>query len=115
MNMESTHNIRADWQNVYYDRKSQSIDFYSETDSLFVNGIDPATFIRAFRNAVCAGCGCEKLQDMDLPEHAKESLRDIISALSSWDTEDMRKTVVEAEMKDINRRHFAEPIAAAQL
>ena len=97
MNIKSETTIdSATWDNVCYDKKGKSIDFYNETDSLFVYGVDAATFIRAFRNATCAGCNCAKLQDMDLPDHAKDMLREIAAVLKAWDEEDMRKTVTEA-------------------
>ena len=96
MNIKTETTIdSAVWDNVYYDRKGGSIDFYNETDTLFVYGVNPATFIRAFRNAMCAGCNCTKLQDMDLPEHAKDNLREIHAALNDWRNKDIDKIIAE--------------------
>ena len=121
MKLDSTHRIHEDWDNVYYDKDDESIDFHNETDSLFIYGISPATFIRAFRNATCAGCNCTKLQEMDLPEHAKENLREIVAVLKAWNDQGIKKTFAEqqAEANEQDRadldRQGAETMAAAML
>ena len=114
MNIKSETNIHEVWDNVYYDRDGRSIDFYNETDTLFVYSVRPESIIQMFRNATCAGCSCTKLQDMDLPEHAKDFLREIADALNAWKEEQERETAYEEDMKDMNRQG-AETMAAAQL
>ena len=120
MNIKSETNIHEVWDNVYYDRDGRSIDFYNETDTLCVYSVRPETIIQMFRNATCAGCGCTKLQDMDLPEHAKDFLREIAAVLSAWSIteakkeEKERETAYEEDMEDMNRQG-AETMAAAQL
>ena len=121
MKLDSTHRINEDWDNVYYDKNDESIDFHNETDSLFIYGISPATFIRAFRNATCAGCNCTKLQEMDLPEHAKDNLREIGMALNAWNNREVEKVIAaqQAEAEEQDRadidRQGAEIVAAAML
>lgn len=98
MNIKTEAHIDSTvWDNVYYDRAGESIDFHNEYETLCVYGVTPATFIRAFRNATCAGCSCAKLQDMDLPEHAENMLHEIAAVLKTWTDANMLKTVVEAE------------------
>ena len=94
MNIKTEANIHEDWDNVYYDRHGQSIDFHNEDDTLCVYHVTPATFIRAFRNALCGNCPCGNLQDIDLPEHAKENLREIHATLNDWINREMEKRIV---------------------
>ena len=96
MNIKTEANIHENWDNVYYDRNAQSIDFHNEDDTLCVYHVTPATFIRAFRNATCAECDCAKLQDMDLPEHCKKHLHEIHAALNDWINREMDKRITEA-------------------
>ena len=90
MNIKTEANIHENWDNVYDDRNGQSIDCHNEDNTLCVYHGAPATFIRAFRNAICAGCSCTKLQDMDLPDHAIKNLREIATILTdkfaNWHT-----------------------------
>ena len=93
MNIKTEANIREDWDNVYYDRNSFSIDFQNEDTTLCVYHVTPSAFIRAFRNATCAGCNCAKLQDMDLPKHVKDNLREIHAALNAWINEEAERAM----------------------
>ena len=95
MNIESSHNIHEEWNNVYYDRRDKSLDFYNDTDTLYVHGVKPESVIQLFRNATCAGCNCPKLQDMDLSGHAIDMLREIGEALNAWNNREVEKVIAE--------------------
>ena len=94
MNIKTEANIRENWDNVYYDRDSYSIDFQNEDTTLCVYHVTPSAFIRAFRNATCAGCDCTKLHEMDLPKLTKDCLREIHAALNDWINREMEKRIV---------------------
>ena len=115
MNIQTETNIHEVWDNVYYDRNDKSIDFYNEDDTMFVHGVSPESIIQMFRNATCAGCNCAKLQDMNLPQHAKDMLGEIAEALKAWNDQEIEKAfALQADAAE-QERQGAETMAAAML